>query len=386
MIRFFSNSQDFSRNLKQHGKVTIIMRTKDRPVLLARALASVLAQTYDNWHLSLINDGGDPEAVNQLLKIHAATFRGRLTVKHHAQSLGMEAASNAAIAGTSGDYLVVHDDDDSWRPTFLEETVAFLENPRNARYVAVATKCEVVREEIINFRIIEREVKPFPYWRERIDLAEMLVGNAIPNICLLIRREVIKQIGSYNADLPVLGDWDYNLRILLLGDIGTIDQSLACYHQRGSHDASDSYGNSIHAGLNKHLDYQVLYRNSLLRMQLAKQPEFTGMMHTLLHQLSEQTHQLNHLEQQLQQAMEHRFNQLIEHQLQQAIEQRLKPMLEDHFQQIHEELQRAAFNDRQLADDLRIYLRQMRKLLKPFRLIWLLIRPIWRLAKKLRGK
>ena len=84
--------------------------------------------------------------------------------------------------------------------------------------------------------------------------------------------------------------------------------------------------------------------------------------------------------------MEHRFNQLIEHQLQQAIEQRLKPMLEDHFQQIHEELQRAAFNDRQLADDLRIYLRQMRKLLKPFRLIWLLIRPIWRLAKKLHGK
>ena len=84
--------------------------------------------------------------------------------------------------------------------------------------------------------------------------------------------------------------------------------------------------------------------------------------------------------------MEHRFNQLIEHQLNQAIEQRLKPMLECHFQQIHEELQRTAFNDQQLAEDLRIYLRQMRKLLKPFRWGWLLLRPFWRFAKKLAGK
>jgi len=51
------NEKDIS--IKNDGSVAIIMRTKNRPILLARALKSVLEQEYQNWHLYLINDGGE---------------------------------------------------------------------------------------------------------------------------------------------------------------------------------------------------------------------------------------------------------------------------------------------------------------------------------------
>ena len=48
--------------------VGIITRTKDRPVLLKRALESVVNQSYEDWHLVIVNDGGDPVVVEVRLR------------------------------------------------------------------------------------------------------------------------------------------------------------------------------------------------------------------------------------------------------------------------------------------------------------------------------
>ena len=53
--------------LEPSGSVAVVMRTKDRPVLLPRALASVLSQTHQNWRLYLVNDGGDRQAFDAVL-------------------------------------------------------------------------------------------------------------------------------------------------------------------------------------------------------------------------------------------------------------------------------------------------------------------------------
>lgn len=50
------------------AKVAIIMRTKNRLILLNRAIQSVISQTYDNWEIQLINNGGDIVQLQHLLK------------------------------------------------------------------------------------------------------------------------------------------------------------------------------------------------------------------------------------------------------------------------------------------------------------------------------
>lgn len=281
MTSFYPTSEYFSSSCKG-GRVTIITRTKNRPVLLARAFASILCQTYQNWDLMLVNDGGDPAPVEDLVSQYKAAFKDRLTLTHHRDSVGMEAASNSALKGATGDYIIVHDDDDAWHPAYLTETVTFLESSSNARFAAVATNCEVVYEEINGDIVHELERISWGYWKERVDLMDQLRTNNFPPICLLIRKCVVDKIGSFNADLPVLGDWDYNLRLLLVGDIGTINKPLAYYHHRRANTGAGTYGNSVTDGINKHLDYQVLYRNSMLRLLLTKEPGMAGVLHVLL--------------------------------------------------------------------------------------------------------
>lgn len=280
--QLFPSASRFTRSIG-NGRVAIITRTKNRPLLLARAFASMLDQRYQNWHLYLVNDGGDPTPVEALLAQYQTAFAGRASVLHHPQSLGMEAASNAGLATVSDcDYVVVHDDDDAWHPDFLQRCVRFLQAPANAGYTAVASRCELIFEEILGDEVIERRREPLSYWKPQVDLIDQLIHNRFPPICLLIRRAAVTQIGPFNAELPVLGDWDYNLRLLLLGDIGTINEDLAFYHHRIDNQLGSIYGNSVHSGIDKHQLYQTLYRNSLLRPLLQKEPGYLGLAHVLL--------------------------------------------------------------------------------------------------------
>jgi glycosyltransferase involved in cell wall biosynthesis len=77
--------------------VAIITRTKNRPILLPRAIESVLSQSFKDWIHVIVNDGGDPAELEAVIEPHLPAYKGRLSIMHHAVSLGMEAASNAGI-------------------------------------------------------------------------------------------------------------------------------------------------------------------------------------------------------------------------------------------------------------------------------------------------
>ena len=288
----FPNSMSTARASTTGSRVGILTRTKNRPVLLARALASMLQQTHEDWHLYLVNDGGDMATLESLLESYRPALGDRLTVQHHPQSLGMEAASNAALAAAVGDFIAIHDDDDSWKPTFLEETVAFLNDARNNTYAAVATNCLVVLERIAADSVVTDRIEAWAPWKARVDLRDMLAQNSFPPICLLMRKSIVDQIGSFNVHMPVLGDWDYNLRILMVGDIGTINKALAYYHQRLPAQDEDVYGNSVTAGRDLHHEYQVRYRNSLIRQLLTTDSGYVGLLHTLLSRMNEMENRL----------------------------------------------------------------------------------------------
>lgn len=250
------------------GHVSILMRTRDRPVLLARALASVLSQVHQDWHLALVNDGGDPARVDRLVQRHDTDFLGRITVIHHPRSLGMEAASNAALSAADGagqgSYVAVHDDDDTWHPDFLSRTTTLLGRPDQQDKAAALTHWTVVRERLQHDAVVEDAREPGPFGARTLELGDMLIRNRFPPIALLIRRSVVDAAGPFNAALPVLGDWDYNLRILLLGDIGVLPEPLAFYHQRAV-DAAPEYANTVVSGADRHDLAEALYRNSRLR-------------------------------------------------------------------------------------------------------------------------
>lgn len=250
------------------AKVNIVTRTKDRGILLRRALDSVIGQTFDDWALVIVNDGGDRAHVDPLVEEHGSRLGKRVRVVHHERSLGMEVASNVGLRHAAGEYVVIHDDDDSWEPTFLSETTAFLARPPVRTMRGVITHCVKVDEEIDGDQVIPLATAPFNDWIRQVSLFRMASRNFFPPISFLYERRVLDEIGGYREDLPVLGDWDFNLRFLVRHDIGVLPRALARYHHRPPTDQS-VFGNTILAGVDRHYLHETALRNELLRGDLA---------------------------------------------------------------------------------------------------------------------
>jgi glycosyltransferase involved in cell wall biosynthesis len=253
--------------------VGIVTRTKNRIVLLRRALESVKNQSHENWILVIVNDGGDPAPVDRLV---ASIFNtdSRVRIIHHPESKGMEAASNAGISALDTDYAIIHDDDDSWAPEFLKVTTqTLIEKQKKFPSIrGIVTQLNSVFETVTANLIEIDRVEPwyagqFDHLEEGfLSVQKMLVRNQFPPIAFLFNLSICKELGMFDSSLPVLGDWDFHTRFVLRHDIWVHPEYLAFYHHRTT--ATGAMGNTIHAGAHMHRAYRQILRNKWIRADL----------------------------------------------------------------------------------------------------------------------
>ncbi len=253
---------------RQRARDTVVTRTKDRPLLLRRCLQSVLSQTLPDWLHVIVNDGGNPHVLRLLVNEHAAQYGGRVEIIDNADSQGMQNASNQGLAEAAGDYVVIHDDDDSWEPDFLRACVEFLdrEGP-DSPVQGVVTQTTRILEEITDHGGIHEDSREHYLPLKTIDLFAAGADNPFAPIAFLYRRAVHTRVGNFDERFTVLGDWDFNLRFLVHYDIGVIDRRLANYHWR--HQSGGTvYANTVTDGLDEHLRKTTALRNHHLRRDL----------------------------------------------------------------------------------------------------------------------
>src|SRR5690606_17534192 len=126
-------------------KVAVITRTKDRGVLLERAIQSVQNQTMANFVQVILNDGGDKKIVDDLVEKYKELIKGRVKVIHNDKPTGHAPALNKAIRSVDSEYVAVHDDDDTWDKNFLKLTTEFLDAKKAQ---GVITVVDIVEETL----------------------------------------------------------------------------------------------------------------------------------------------------------------------------------------------------------------------------------------------
>ena len=276
-------------------KVAIITRTKDRPLLLHRAMESVLRQTFSHWTHIIINDGGHPA----LCAMAAAEFRdryaGRLVLINNDRSAGMQCASNSAIVSSASDYIVIHDDDDSWDERFLAETVKFLESEEGTAYGGVITHTVQIKEVMTSHGPVETSRNEFNCDLKNINLFRMMGGNLFPPISFLYRRQVHESVGYFDQAYDVLGDWEFNLRMLQKFEIAVLPQKLAFYHWRPKTEAP-AYANTVTAGVDRHHAILNKIQNAALRAETDFAGFGSGAVSSISRSLSALEERLSHLE------------------------------------------------------------------------------------------
>jgi len=98
--------------------VSVIIPFYNREKLLARAIESVLAQTYPYWEIVLVDDGSadDSAAIAQTF-CRSLPKKIRLIQQHNK---GEGEARNLGIKNALGEFIALLDSDDAWRPNLLD--------------------------------------------------------------------------------------------------------------------------------------------------------------------------------------------------------------------------------------------------------------------------
>lgn len=228
-------------------RVGIVVRTRQRPEFLRRALADIRAQSFGDVRVVVVNDGGDAAKVDGVV---VASGLDAVAVHHIAPGDGGRCvAANIGVRETGTEYVVLHDDDDRWHPEFLARTVAWLDaHPAD---LAVAVPTEIVYEEQREGSWTEVGRAPFWAGMQRISLTEMLSVNRAVPISVLYRRSLHDDVGWYDETLDAVEDWDLYLRIIRRGDIAFLPgEALAFWTQRP--DATGLDANSMFALTEEH--------------------------------------------------------------------------------------------------------------------------------------
>ncbi|HOW42471.1 MAG TPA: glycosyltransferase family A protein [Candidatus Omnitrophota bacterium] len=205
-------------------KVSVVIPVFNRAQLIGNSARSVLAQSFTDLELIIVDDGSTDGTAAALEALQRTDARIRLV--RHERNRGEAAARNTGIRAACGEFIAHHDSDDIWLPQKLERQVRFLESaPAETGLV------------YCSFRI-HRGATVLDYPPEQVKqrqgrLHEVLIkGNFIGTPTVLMRRECFDKAGLFDEALPHLVDWDLWLRVSREYSFGFVAEPLVeVYYQ-----------------------------------------------------------------------------------------------------------------------------------------------------------
>lgn len=178
--------------------VSVIIPVYNGAETIARALDSVLAQSFKDFRVYVVDDC----STDDTLGIVARYDDPRIHVINHQTNRGASAARNTGIAQSQGRYIAFLDADDVWRPAKLERQVSFMDE---ASPHIGACFCDFL---LHRNGAISRAPRPRLEW-----IDSLLDGCWVsPGSTMMVRREVYVLVGDYDTAYVRLEDWDWLLR------------------------------------------------------------------------------------------------------------------------------------------------------------------------------
>ncbi len=200
--------------------VTVLLPVYNAAGFIAQTIESILAQTFTDFELLLINDGSSDESV----KIIEQFNDPRIRLVHNERNLGLIQTLNRGAALARGKYIARMDADDVALPQRLEKQVAFLEQNSGIHVVAAFVDFINTDGEVTGSWSTDRAANT-----EAAIQAMMPQTNCIAHPAVMIRTETLRQF-LYSPAQKGAEDYDLWLRLLATGKrIAKIEEVLLHY-------------------------------------------------------------------------------------------------------------------------------------------------------------
>jgi glycosyltransferase involved in cell wall biosynthesis len=192
------------------------------------AVDSVLAQTFEDFELIVIDDGSQDDTADVVGARDDARVRCIRTTNG-----GVSAARNRGVELAAGSYVAYLDADDAWQPTKLERQLLAMRAMPDTGLCFTST--EIVDDDLEPTGTLEAAQRP--------DFAEALLleGNVIAGSAssAMVRKAVVDKVGGFDSSLSLCADWDMWLRMSVVTRFLAIEQPLVLYRSAPGTMSSD---------------------------------------------------------------------------------------------------------------------------------------------------
>src|SRR5262249_37100539 len=183
--------------------VSVVIATYNCAAYLGQAIDSVLAQTYRNVEVLVVDDGSTDDTAAVL-----ARYMSDPRVHVHRQTnAGQTSAKNRGIAAARGEFVGFCDADDAWLPDKLAVQIpAFA---RSERIAVVYSRATTITPD---GKPIQAGPRPVPYVSGRIT-ADLFKSNVVPFGTAVVRRSCLIEMGAFDERYRMGIDWELWLRL-----------------------------------------------------------------------------------------------------------------------------------------------------------------------------
>ena len=240
--------------------VTIVVASYNYQDLIRETLDSLLAQTYANFEVLVVDDGSRDNSVQVIQEYCRRDSRIRLLQHPGGVNRGLASTLHLGADNARGEYTAFCESDDMWTPGHLAAKVELI---RHYSDVAIASNgvrvigdTECLDRFESYFRSLRRYLYPGGCYA---DTANRPRRNLIPTFsCVMIRTDLLRRC-NFDTPVPTWADmWIYR-QILIAHPLFHIPDQLTLWRQH-----ADSYNGDRENSLNQQIDNFVAKSNQLL--------------------------------------------------------------------------------------------------------------------------
>lgn len=201
--------------------IDVIIPTYNGMPWLRKTVDSVMAQTHKNFQLYIVDDGSTDNTA-----AYAKSLGDKRVHFIKKANGGQATARNLGVQQSDSPFVAFLDADDIWYPEKLEKQLAVMK--AHPKVGMVYGHHYIIDEDDIITGNLRHS--------ERGDLFDTLCkGNIIAGSAsmVLVRREIINQVGPFHEDFLIGEDWDMWLRIAKVCDIDLVPEIIAALRTRG---------------------------------------------------------------------------------------------------------------------------------------------------------